>query len=131
MAYAIGIPVVVLVLFILMGLRTLYEQDIITKDNVTVQVNAVVFMRVMNPDKAILEVDNYLYNTSQLSQTTPADADGDLHRKRIHGDLPRPGGYVERLTREQVVPCPCPHALEACNEASPEKFHRFSRVRGY
>jgi regulator of protease activity HflC (stomatin/prohibitin superfamily) len=45
-------------------------QDIITKDNVTVQVNAVVFMRVMNPDKAILEVDNYLYNTSQLSQTT-------------------------------------------------------------
>jgi regulator of protease activity HflC (stomatin/prohibitin superfamily) len=114
MAYAIGIPVVVLVLFILMGLRTLYEyqrgvifrlgkyagmkgpglrwiwpfidqmvkvdlrtiardvppQDIITKDNVTVQVNAVVFMRVMNPDKAILEVDNYLYNTSQLSQTT-------------------------------------------------------------
>jgi regulator of protease activity HflC (stomatin/prohibitin superfamily) len=114
MPYAIGIPVVVVVLFILMGLRTLYEyqrgvifrlgkfagmkgpglrwiwpfidqlvkvdlrtiardvppQDIITKDNVTVQVNAVVFMRVMNPDKAILEVDNYLYNTSQLSQTT-------------------------------------------------------------
>jgi regulator of protease activity HflC (stomatin/prohibitin superfamily) len=114
MPYAIGIPVVVVVLFILIGLRTLYEyqrgvvfrlgkfagmkgpglrwiwpfidqlvkvdlrtiardvppQDIITKDNVTVQVNAVVFMRVMNPDKAILEVDNYLYNTSQLSQTT-------------------------------------------------------------
>ena len=114
MHYAIGIPVVIVVLFILMGLRTLYEyqrgvvfrlgkfagmkgpglrwiwpfidqlvkvdlrtiardvppQDIITKDNVTVQVNAVVFMRVMNPDKAILEVDNYLYNTSQLSQTT-------------------------------------------------------------
>jgi len=114
MQYAIGIPVVVVILFILMGLRTLYEyqrgvvfrlgkyagmkgpglrwiwpfidqlvkvdlrtiardvppQDIITKDNVTVQVNAVVFMRVMNPDKAILEVDNYLYNTSQLSQTT-------------------------------------------------------------
>jgi regulator of protease activity HflC (stomatin/prohibitin superfamily) len=114
MQYAIGIPVVLVVLFILIGLRTLYEyqrgvvfrlgkyagmkgpglrwiwpfidqmvkvdlrtiardvppQDIITKDNVTVQVNAVVFMRVMNPDKAILEVDNYLYNTSQLSQTT-------------------------------------------------------------
>ena len=114
MQYAIGVPVVLVVLFILIGLRTLYEyqrgvifrlgkysgmkgpglrwiwpfidqmvkvdlrtiardvppQDIITKDNVTVQVNAVVFMRVMNPDKAILEVDNYLYNTSQLSQTT-------------------------------------------------------------
>jgi regulator of protease activity HflC (stomatin/prohibitin superfamily) len=50
--------------------RDVPPQDIITKDNVTVQVNAVVFMRVMNPDKAILEVDNYLYNTSQLSQTT-------------------------------------------------------------
>jgi regulator of protease activity HflC (stomatin/prohibitin superfamily) len=50
--------------------RDVPPQDIITKDNVTVQVNAVVFMRVMNPDKAILEVDNYLYNTSQLAQTT-------------------------------------------------------------
>ena len=49
--------------------RDVPPQDIITKDNVTVQVNAVVFMRVMNPDKAILEVDNYLYNTSQLAQT--------------------------------------------------------------
>ncbi|HUU00449.1 MAG TPA: slipin family protein [Myxococcota bacterium] len=50
--------------------RDVPPQDIITRDNVTVQVNAVVFMRVMNPDKAILEVDNYLYNTSQLAQTT-------------------------------------------------------------
>ncbi len=50
--------------------RDVPPQDIITRDNVTVKVNAVVFMRVMNPDKAILEVDNYLYNTSQLSQTT-------------------------------------------------------------
>lgn len=110
----IGIVAGVVVLFVLMGMRTLYEyqrgvvfrlgkyagikdpglrfifpfidqlvkvdlrtiardvppQDIITKDNVTVQVNAVVFMRVLNPDKAILEVDNYLYNTSQLAQTT-------------------------------------------------------------
>ncbi|RLB58441.1 MAG: slipin family protein [Deltaproteobacteria bacterium] len=50
--------------------RDVPPQDIITKDNVTVQVNAVVFMRVMQPEKAILEVDNYLYNTSQLAQTT-------------------------------------------------------------
>ncbi|RME26386.1 MAG: slipin family protein [Deltaproteobacteria bacterium] len=50
--------------------RDVPPQDIITKDNVTVQVNAVVFMRVMSPEKAILEVDNYLYNTSQLAQTT-------------------------------------------------------------
>jgi regulator of protease activity HflC (stomatin/prohibitin superfamily) len=50
--------------------RDVPPQDVITRDNVTVKVNAVVFLRVMNPDKAILEVDNYLYNTSQLSQTT-------------------------------------------------------------
>ncbi len=108
------IPVGIIVLFILMGLRTLYEyqrgvifrlgkyvgmrnpglqfiipfidqmvkvdlrtmardvppQDLITKDNVTVQVNAVVFMRVVSAEKAVLEVDNYMYNTSQLAQTT-------------------------------------------------------------
>ncbi|MBW2704344.1 MAG: slipin family protein, partial [Deltaproteobacteria bacterium] len=50
--------------------RDVPPQDIITKDNVTVQVNAVIFMRVVHPEKAILEVDNYLYNTSQLAQTT-------------------------------------------------------------
>ncbi len=129
----LGIVGGVIVLFILMGLRTLYEyqrgvifrlgkyagmkdpglrfiipfvdqmvkvdlrtiardvppQDIITRDNVTVQVNAVVFMRVVHPDKAILEVDNYLYNTSQLSQTTLRSVLGqvdldDLLTKRDH-----------------------------------------------
>jgi regulator of protease activity HflC (stomatin/prohibitin superfamily) len=44
-------------------------QDIITKDNVSVKVNAVVYFRVMNPRKAIVEVENYQYATSQLSQT--------------------------------------------------------------
>ncbi len=45
-------------------------QDIITRDNVTVKVNAVVYFRVIDPQKAILEVQNYLYATSQLAQTT-------------------------------------------------------------
>jgi regulator of protease activity HflC (stomatin/prohibitin superfamily) len=45
-------------------------QDIITKDNVSIKVNAVVYFRVMDPDKAILDVENYLFATSQLSQTT-------------------------------------------------------------
>lgn len=45
-------------------------QDIITKDNVSVKVNAVVYFRVMDPCKAIVEVEDYLYATSQLSQTT-------------------------------------------------------------
>ena len=45
-------------------------QDIITKDNVSVKVNAVVYFRVVEPNKAITEIDDYLYATSQLAQTT-------------------------------------------------------------
>src|SRR5512136_2021788 len=45
-------------------------QDIITRDNVSVKVNAVVYFRVVQPGKAIVEVENYLFATSQLSQTT-------------------------------------------------------------
>ena len=46
------------------------SQDIITKDNVTVKVNAVVYFRVMDPRKAIIEVEDYYYATSLISQTT-------------------------------------------------------------
>jgi len=45
-------------------------QDIITRDNVSVKVNAVVYFRVMDPNRAITEVENYHYATSQLAQTT-------------------------------------------------------------
>ena len=45
-------------------------QDVITRDNVTVSVNAVVYFRVIDPNLAIVEVENFLYATSQLSQTT-------------------------------------------------------------
>jgi len=45
-------------------------QDIVTRDNVTVKVNAVVFFRVIDPQRAVLEVSNFLYTTSQLAQTT-------------------------------------------------------------
>src|SRR3954454_19112805 len=45
-------------------------QDLVTRDNVTVKVNAVVYFRVLNPIKAVIEVNNYLYATSQLAQTT-------------------------------------------------------------
>jgi regulator of protease activity HflC (stomatin/prohibitin superfamily) len=46
------------------------SQDIITKDNVSVKVNAVVYFRVVDPQKAVVQVENYLYATSQLAQTT-------------------------------------------------------------
>jgi regulator of protease activity HflC (stomatin/prohibitin superfamily) len=45
-------------------------QDIITRDNVSVKVNAVVYFRVIDPRRAVVEVENYMYATSQLSQTT-------------------------------------------------------------
>jgi regulator of protease activity HflC (stomatin/prohibitin superfamily) len=45
-------------------------QDVITKDNVSVKVNAVIYFRVVSPEKSIIEVENYLYATSQLAQTS-------------------------------------------------------------
>jgi regulator of protease activity HflC (stomatin/prohibitin superfamily) len=57
-----------------MSLRTVVHdippQDVITRDNVSVKVNAVVYFRVMNPVKSVIEVENYIYATSQLAQTT-------------------------------------------------------------
>jgi regulator of protease activity HflC (stomatin/prohibitin superfamily) len=56
------------------GLRTVVHdvppQDIITRDNVSVKVNAVVYFRVIDPRRAVVEVENYNYATSQLAQTT-------------------------------------------------------------
>jgi len=45
-------------------------QDVITRDNVSVKVNAVVYFRVMNPTRSVVEIENYVYATSQLAQTT-------------------------------------------------------------
>ncbi|MGH9218332.1 MAG: slipin family protein, partial [Vicinamibacterales bacterium] len=71
-------------------------QDIITRDNVSVKVNAVVFFRVIDPRLAILEVENFHYATSQLAQTTlrsilgQADLDDLLaERERLNQELQR------------------------------------------
>ncbi len=53
-------------------------QDVITRDNVTVKVNAVVYFRVVDPTKAVLEVTNFLYATSQVAQTTLRSALGEV-----------------------------------------------------
>ena len=50
--------------------RDVPPQDVITRDNVSVKVNAVTYFKVIDPDKAILKVENYLYATSQYAQTT-------------------------------------------------------------
>jgi regulator of protease activity HflC (stomatin/prohibitin superfamily) len=65
-----------------MSLRTVVHdippQDIITRDNVSVKVNAVVYFRVMKPIKAVIEVENYVYATSQLAQTTLRSVLGEV-----------------------------------------------------
>jgi regulator of protease activity HflC (stomatin/prohibitin superfamily) len=53
-------------------------QDVITRDNVTVKVNAVVYFRIVDPTKAVIEVTNYLYATSQVAQTTLRSVLGEV-----------------------------------------------------
>lgn len=69
-------------------------QDVITHDNVTVKVSAVIYFRVMEPQKAIVEVENYLYATSQLAQTTLRSVLGQVeldellaNREKINKEL--------------------------------------------
>src|SRR5687768_16297117 len=71
-------------------------QDIITRDNVSVKVNAVVYYRVVDPRRAIVEVENYMYATSQLAQTTLRSVreQAELHdllsqRERLNQELQR------------------------------------------
>src|SRR5437899_6333289 len=66
-------------------------QDIITRDNVTLKVNAVIFLRVIEPREAVVEVSNYVYQTSQFAQTTLRSALGEqeldellAHRDKIN-----------------------------------------------
>src|SRR5262244_2622042 len=69
-------------------------QDIITRDNVTLKVNAVIFLRVIEPTRAVVEVSNYVYQTSQFAQTTLRSVLGELdldellaHRDKINTRL--------------------------------------------
>jgi len=69
-------------------------QDVITKDNVSIKVNAVLYFRVLEPNKAIIQVEDYLFATSQIAQTTlrsvlgQAELDDLLaHRDKINSDL--------------------------------------------
>jgi regulator of protease activity HflC (stomatin/prohibitin superfamily) len=70
------------------------SQDVITKDNVSVKVNAVIYFRVMDPSNAVVEVENYLFATSQLAQTTLRSVCGQVElddllseREKINTEL--------------------------------------------
>lgn len=69
-------------------------QDVITRDNVSVKVNAVLYFRVLEPEKSLIDVENYLYATSQLAQTTLRSVLGQseldellTHRDKINSEL--------------------------------------------
>jgi regulator of protease activity HflC (stomatin/prohibitin superfamily) len=59
------------------------EQDVITRDNVSIKVNAVIYFRVMDPTNAIIEVENFLFATSQLAQTTLRSVCGQVELDEI------------------------------------------------
>ncbi len=72
------------------------SQDVITRDNISVKVNAVIFLRVVNPQRAVVAVQDYLHSTSQVAQTTLRSVLGqsqfdDLRSKRddINAELQR------------------------------------------
>jgi regulator of protease activity HflC (stomatin/prohibitin superfamily) len=94
--------------FIRISLRTIVQdvppQDVITKDNVTVKVNAVVYFRVINPLKAIIEVENYLYATSQLSQTTLRSVCGQAELDELLSKREEVSAHIQDILDRQTDP---------------------------
>jgi len=79
-------------------------QDIITRDNVTVKVNAVIYFRVMDPRKAIIEVEDYLYATSQLAQTTLRSVLGQSQLDDLLSKRDEINSQLQRVIDEQTEP---------------------------
>ncbi len=72
-------------------------QDVITKDNVSVKVNAVVYFRVMDPQKAILEVQDYLFATSQLAQTTLRSVLGEVELDELLSEREKLNAQLQEI----------------------------------
>lgn len=91
-----------------MSLRTVVHdvppQDVITKDNVTVKVNAVVYFRVMDPIKAVVQVENYLYATSQEAQTTLRSILGQAHLDELLSERERLGTMLQQVIDDHTDP---------------------------
>jgi len=122
------------------------KQDIITKDNVTITVDAIVYYKVMDPQMAITEVENYKYATSMLAQTTLRDVLGQLEldevltqRERVNVDLQKlldldtdPWGIrVSSVTiRDVSLPDSMLRAIAKQAEAEREKRSRIILAEG-
>jgi regulator of protease activity HflC (stomatin/prohibitin superfamily) len=77
-------------------------QDIITKDNVSVKVNAVVYFRVLHPDKAIVEVEDFLYATGQLAQTTLRSTLGQFELDQLLSERDTINQKLQHIIDEQT-----------------------------
>jgi regulator of protease activity HflC (stomatin/prohibitin superfamily) len=80
------------------------SQDVITRDNVSVSVNAVVYFRVMDPMLAILQVQNYLYATSQISQTTLRSILGEAELDELLSDRERINDRLKEVIDQATDP---------------------------
>ncbi len=79
-------------------------QDIITKDNVSLKVNAVVYFRVLTPEQAIVEVENFLFATSQLSQTTLRSVIGQSELDELLAERDKINAQLQQIIDMQTEP---------------------------
>jgi regulator of protease activity HflC (stomatin/prohibitin superfamily) len=79
-------------------------QDVITRDNVSIKVNAVVYFRVIQPDKAIVEVENFLFATSQLSQTTLRSILGQSELDELLAERDKINRELQKIIDNQTEP---------------------------
>ena len=90
------------------GLRTVTmdvpPQDIITKDNVTVKVNAVIYFRVVNSQEAVVQVENYLYATSQIAQTTLRSILGQAELDELFSEREKLNQALQQVIDRQTEP---------------------------
>src|SRR5438477_1238405 len=90
------------------GLRTVVfdvpPQDVITRDNVSVKVNAVVYFRVVDPRRAIVEVENYNYATSQLAQTTLRSVLGQVELDDLLSQRERLNQQLQQILDQHTDP---------------------------
>jgi regulator of protease activity HflC (stomatin/prohibitin superfamily) len=91
-----------------MSLRTIAmdvePQDVITKDNVSVRVNAVLYFRVMEPEKAVIEVEDYLFATSQLAQTTLRSVVGQAELDELLSERDKLNAEIQTILDEATDP---------------------------
>jgi len=80
------------------------SQDVITRDNVSVKVNAVVYFRVMEPNQAIVEVENFLYATSQLAQTTLRSVLGQAELDELLAERDKINARLQEILDRQTDP---------------------------